>query len=240
MTRRRAGARARLFASALGVAGCAVHPTSDVAAFAEGTGANSFEAFGARLDSPDALVLPVEHDRQTAGPSCGAHVLASVVNYWLGSGTLRGEALFGAAPPADPSGYSMAELLVLARAHGLLASAVRLPPDGLIAELERGRPVLTPVRLPSIYVQQRTLPGSGAPGVDVVTDALVNSTGRASELTSLALVDHYLLVIGYEEDTFVVLEPVMGYRTIAASTLARYREPFGDAAMVFSAASAAQ
>jgi hypothetical protein len=33
----------------------------------------------------------------------------------------------------------------------------------------------------------------------------------------------------------VVMEPVMGLRTISAERLARYREPFGNAAIVFSA-----
>jgi hypothetical protein len=48
------------------------------------------------------------------------------------------------------------------------------------------------------------------------------------------MVDHYLLVAGYDEQTFVVVEPVMGYRTISFSKLARYRAAFGNAAIVFS------
>ena len=35
-------------------------------------------------------------------------------------------------------------------------------------------------------------------------------------------------------DTFVAVEPVMGFRTIAFDRLDRYREPFGNAALVFS------
>ena len=215
-------------------AGCALTPNSDVNAFAENSGSNSFEVFDRSLQSNEALVLPVVHDQQTAGPSCGAHVLASVVNYWRGPGTLDGETLFRQRPPASPSGYSMAELMTLAQANGLLASAVRLSDQQITQELERGRPVLVPVRLPSIYVQQRQLPGGDIPVVGLVRNALIYRAGRVSELIDTAVVDHYLLVVGYEDDMFVVVEPVMGYRTIGFDKLDRYREHFQDAAIVFS------
>lgn len=225
-----------LLASA--AAGCAVAPTSDVTAFAQESGANSFEVFDRRLSSSQALVLPVVHDRQTSGPSCGAHALASVINYWRGAGTTTGEALYRDTPPAAEAGYSMAELLDLARANGLLASAVRLSDEAVTAELESGRPVLVPVRLPSIYVQQRSLPGGEVPVVGLARNTLIYRAGRVSEWTSLAMVDHYLLIVGHEADRFVVVEPVMGYRTISNTKLARYREHFGDAAIVFSATGA--
>jgi predicted double-glycine peptidase len=214
-------------------AGCALSPTPDVSTFAESSGSNSFEVFDREVNS-SALVLPVVHDRQTRGPSCGAHALASVVNYWRGPGTLTGDALYHDHPPADGAGYSMTELIALAQQQRLLASAVRMPEQGLIRELESGRPVLVPVRLPSIYVQQRALPGGDAPVIGVARNALINRAGRVSELTNTAVVNHYLLVTGYQDDTFVVVEPVMGYRTIRFSTLARYRQAFGDAAIVFS------
>ncbi|MBL8548875.1 MAG: hypothetical protein JNJ73_02740 [Hyphomonadaceae bacterium] len=220
----------------LALAGCAVNPNPDVDAFAHASGRNSFEVFDRRLETTSqALVLPVEHDRQTEGPSCGAHALASVVNYWRGPGTLDGGALYRSSPPANESGYSMAELMALARANRLQASGVRLPREGIVAELERGRPVLVPVRLPSIYVQQRQLPGGDAPVLGLVRNTFIYRAGRVSEWSRLAMVDHYLLVVGYEGDTFVVVEPVMGYRTMSSAKLARYRTAFGDAAMVFSA-----
>lgn len=219
-------------------AGCAISPTRDVSAFAERSGSNSFEVFDRSIESPDALVLPVVHDQQTRGPSCGAHVLASVVNYWRGPGTLSGDALFEQTPPAHEAGYSMAELLNLSRAQGLLASAVRLNEAAIIGELENGRPVLVPVRLPSIYVQQRNLPGGEIPLIGMARNTLIYRAGRVSEFTNLAVVDHYLLVVGYDTDLFadrfVVVEPVMGYRTISFTRLARYRQAFDDAAIVFS------
>lgn len=217
------------------VAGCAVRPTGDIATFAAASGANSFEVFDRRLQSPQALVLPVVHDAQKRGPACGAHALASVITYWNGAGAATGEAIFTATPPASKSGYSMAEIMALAQRAGLLASAVRLTAPLLVRELESGRPVLIPVRLPSIYVQQRALPGGELPVVGVARNALIWRAARVSEFSRLALVDHYLLVVGYEDETFVVVEPVMGYRTISFTKLARYRRAFDDAAIVFSA-----
>ncbi len=220
---------------ALGAASCATSPVSDINTFAERTGSNSFEVFDRSVNS-SALVLPVVHDRQTEGPSCGIHVLASVVNYWKGAGTVDGSTLYRQTPPASPSGYSMAELMTLAQANGLLVSAVRLTPEEITRELERGRPVLVPIRVPSIYVQQRTfIPGGDVPVVDVVRGALIARAGRVSEMLHTAVVNHYVLVVGYQDDMFVVVEPVMGYRTISFSKLQRYRRAFNNAAMVFSA-----
>ena len=115
----------------LSVGGCALNPNSTISEFALSSGSNSFEVIERRA-SPEALVLSVEHDRQTRGPSCGAHALASVVNYWRGAGTLVGDALYQERPPADTAGYSMAELLTLAREQGLLASPVAMPEPGLV------------------------------------------------------------------------------------------------------------
>lgn len=215
-------------------AGCAVSPTPDMASFAEGSGHNSFEVFNRAVEPKDTLVLNVIHDRQTSGPSCGAHALASVVNYWRGPNTITGDALYSKTPPTREAGYSMAELLTLASNNGLQASAVVLPPQAVIAELEAGRPVLVPIKAPSIYLQQRVLPGSEVPVVGVARNMLIGRAARVSEWTKVTMVDHYVVVVGHGDGKFVVVEPVMGYRTITFDRLERYRRPFGDAAIVFS------
>ena len=205
-------------------------------AFAERSASNSFELFERSLNS-SALVLPVVHDQQTDGASCGAHALASVINYWRGPGSVTGNAIYSATPPSDRhNGYSMNELLALARQNGLIANGVRLRQRDVVHELESGRPVLVPVRIPSVWVQNRTLaPGvTATPGVDLAATAFMQRVGRLSEVTNLAMVNHYVLVVGYEDDRFVVVEPVMGFRTISFHRLERYRRRFGDAAIVFS------
>lgn len=223
---------------AMCVGACATAPTSDVAAFAARSASNSFEPFEQPIAAEGALVLSVVHDRQTSGASCGAHALASVVNYWRGAGTVTGDAIYAATPPANlETGYSVAEMVVLATGNGLVASPVRLNLPDLIRELESGRPVLLPVRVPAIYVQDRSFPGAERPIIGGVADFAVERVAQVSELTNLSLVNHYVLMVGYDRDRAVVVEPVMGYRTISFERLARYRRSFRDAAVVFSAPS---
>lgn len=215
-------------------AACATTPNADVDAFARHSGRNSFEASD-RAAEKDALVLPLVQDRQTEGPSCGVHALASVVNYWRGPGALNGSLYYRANPPKENSGYSMEELLEIARTQGLLAQAVRMPSPALKAELERGRPILVPVKVPSIYIQQRVLPGGDLPLIGDLRRLMIGNAAAASEGARALLIDHYLVVVGYDREKFIVMEPVMGLRTINQDKLERYRSAFGDAAIVFSA-----
>jgi len=148
---------------------------------------------------------------------------------------MTGADLFAGTSPADTlNGYSMAELLKLSAANNLLASAVRMPQEGLLAELEAGRPVLVPVEVPSVYVQTWQLPGMNVPLLGFPAEFITSRTAWLSEKINQQMLNHYVLVAGYEGDMFVVLEPVAGLRTISAERLARYREPFGNAAIVFS------
>jgi predicted double-glycine peptidase len=223
-------------ALAFALSACAIHPKSDPVTFAQSTGHNSFELFDAAVDPPETLLLTVMHDRQFDGAACGAHALASIVNYWGAGSDVSGAAIFATTPPTDETGYSMAELIQLAGTHDLVASAVRLPAMGLLAELEAGRPVLVPVRVPSVYVQTWQLPGTNVPVLGFPAEFVTSRTAWLSEKLGQAMLNHYVLVAGYEGDTFIVLEPVMGFRTMTAERLERYRAPFGNAAIVFSAA----
>lgn len=215
---------------------CATHPSSGPAEFAGRTGHNSFELFRPGVTVGDTLLLPLQHDQQEDPIACGAHALASIINYWLGEGHVTGAEILAAHPPANlEAGYSMAELLRLAGDYGLLASAVRLPEAGIRAELEAGRPVLVPVSLPAIFVQDWQLPGANLPLIGIPAAVTRSRTAWLSEQTGRGLVDHYVIAAGHEGDTFVVMDPVWGLRTIRAERLARYRDAFGNAAIVFSA-----
>jgi hypothetical protein len=228
----RGGSKFALLALLLG--GCASSVTPNIDAFAHASANNSFEV-RRRAFASDGLVLPVVHDRQDTAASCGAHALASVINYWRPAST-SGDRIYAETPPADRRGYSLLELQSIAIRHGLLASAVRLGRGGVIGELEHGRPVLVPVVVPAVYVENRSLPGANAPVLGLAESALRNQMGGVAELAHLGLVNHYLLVVGYDHDQFAIVEPVMGYRTITQARLERYRQPFNDAALVFSAA----
>lgn len=220
----------------LALASCATSPTSSLDAFAQRSANNSFELIDRSIDPPTTLVLPVSHDRQISGAACGAHALASVIKYWRGEGSPTGLQIYANTPPANAStGYSIAELLNLARQNGLMASGVRLGQAEIIREIEAGRPVLVPVRLPSIFVQPWQLPGANAPILGLPSHLLTSRAARLSEWSGRGMVNHYLLIVGYESETFVVVEPVMGFRTISFERLARYRGHFNNATLVFSA-----
>lgn len=229
--------QALMAALSLTLGACATAPSTGPADFAWRTGHNSFELVRPGVAVPDTLLLPVTHDRQEDPIACGAHALASIINYWHGEGTVRGTDILAAHPPADlAAGYSMAELLRLAGTYGLIASAVRLPQEAIIAELEAGRPVLVPVRVPAIFVQDWQLPGANVPVLGLPAAVVRSRAAWLSEQTGQNLVDHYVVAAGHETGSFVVMEPVWGLRTIRASRLARYREAFGNAAIVFSPA----
>lgn len=222
-------------ALAFGVSACATIPSASPGAFAGRSGANSFEFFDRVVDPPSTLLMPVVHDRQSNSVACGAHALASVTNYWLGPGHVSGADIFSSTPPADmQAGYSMAEIVTLAGAQGLLASAARLHPGDILRELEAGRPVLVPVRIPSVFVQGWQLPGANIPVLGFPAALVISRSAQLSEMTGQGMLNHYVLIAGHDGDTFVILEPVMGLRTISAERLARYREAFGNAAIVFS------
>ena len=157
-----------------------------------------------------------------------------MINYWQGAGAATGDGIYLREPPADPHGYTLAELQALAIRHGLIASAVRIDKRAIIRELENGRPVLIPVQLPAVYVEPRALPGTNVPVMGIAAGALVNRMGRVMHFSHMGLVNHYLLVVGYDAHRFAVVEPVMGYRTISFERLARFRRPFADAALVLS------
>lgn len=226
-------------------AGCATQPVSDIHQFAARSASNSFEVVNRGVDS-SGLVLPLQHDRQTTQASCGAHALASIINYWrsntpgagqiVTSAAITGDGLFISNPPADANaGYSLLELQTLAQAQGLQAAAARLNQADLIAELERGRPILIPVQIPGAYIEPRTLPGQHVPVIGTLRNFFYDRAGRIEEWTGHGLASHYVIIAGYEGNRFVVLEPIQGYRTISFDRLERYRKPFNDAALVISA-----
>jgi len=225
------GAKSALLALWLG--GCATSVTPNVDAFGAQSAANSFEV-AHRAFASDGLVLPVVHDRQDSPAACGAHALASVINYWRPAGA-TGAGIFAETPPADGRGYALAELQAIAVRHGLLASSVRIDRAGVIDELNHGRPVLVPVTAPAVYMETSTLPGANAPLVGLAERVFRDEIGRFAEMAHMGLVNHYLVVVGYDRDRFAIVEPVLGYRTIKQARLESYRQPFQDAALVVSA-----
>jgi hypothetical protein len=218
------------------LAACAVAPVRSIGEFARRGQDNSFEVFNRPVRGPKALVLDVAYDQQANRVACGALVLACVIRYWKPGDAAAGAAIFAGHPPADPvNGYSLQEIITLAKRHDLNASGVRFGPDDIIAELEKGRPVMIPVRLPSIYVQTHTFFDPDPVVIGQIKNIFLGCVAFLSSLTGLEMLSHYVLVVGHGPDRFVLLDPILGYRTISRSRLAGYRKAFADAAIVFSA-----
>jgi hypothetical protein len=78
------------------------------------------------------------------------------------------------------------------------------------------------------------VPGTNAPVLGVAASVFEQRMGYISEFTGMAMVDHYLLVVGHDGRDFAVIEPVMGFRVISFQRLDRYRRAFNNAAIVFS------
>lgn len=183
----------------------------------------------------ETIILDVEFDRQNDRVSCGAHVLSSVVSYWFQDSEISGQSIFQLHPPLDPkSGYSMAQIIALAREHNLHAFGVRLTEARIRDEVTSGRPVLVPLRAPYVYLQSVTLFDPDLVPVGNLKNRLLNRIGLIHEWTGTNLLDHYVLVVGFDKSKFVLLDPVMGYRTISAKRFRRYRKPFENAAIAFS------
>jgi hypothetical protein len=72
------------------------------------------------------------------------------------------------------------------------------------------------------------------PVLGIPANLITSRVAMVSQWTDTAMVNHYVLVVGHDDEKFVVVEPVLGYRTISFDRLGRYRRDFNNAAVVFS------
>lgn len=218
-------------------ASCAIRPTPTLNDFARHGGENSFEAANRRVPA-DAVVLDVPFDHQENAVACGAHVLASLVRYWRPEAASEtGEAIFERTPPFDlKTGYSLAELIKLAHGEGLEAFGVKLQDEAVTAEIDKGRPVLAPLELPTVWIQTRTFFDPDFQPAGAIKEIAIGRIGSMSRKLNLAMGGHYVLIVGYSKDLFVLMDPIMGYRTIGRAHLEQFRKRYEDAALVFSKA----
>lgn len=224
-----------VFAALVSCAACAVTPTYTASDFANNPTRNSFLSFNRTPDKDRTVVLDVELDMQTSRVSCGAHALSSILNYWQSAPKASGQSLYLSVPPTNPDvGYSMGELIDIAHNHKLKAFGVRLNDDRVKVEINAGRPVIIPVQIPYVFLQSRTLFDPDFVPVGNLKNRFLNRLALVHQWTDTNLLDHYVLVVGFDDTKFVLLDPIMGYRTISAEKLSSYREPFENAAIVFS------
>lgn len=194
---------------------------ADRAAFAQAPSRNAIPPGSVTLRPAEMLLLDARLDRQVAGNGCGAHAVASLIDYWIRaapSGDARamvtGAELYARTPPAGAAGYTLAEMAALIEAAGLSALVVNASPDALKAELEAGRPAIVRVSLPAALVRPATVfPGETPLLSGVETRAFALTSRMAGE----GRLDHYWLLIGFDGERMVVLDPAMGIRSVSAA-----------------------
>lgn len=204
----------------LALAGCVSAPVNaDRVAFAQTPSRNAIPPGVVTLRPAEMLLLDVRLDRQVAGNSCGAHAVASLVDYWqraapsaVQGGLTSGSEIYARMPPSGAAGYTLAEMVALIEAAGLSALAVHSTAEALKSELEAGRPAIVRVSLPAALVRPATIFPNETPLLaGVETRAFSLSTRMSGE----GRLDHYWLVIGFDEERMVVLDPAMGIRSVS-------------------------
>lgn len=203
--------------------GCVSAPVSvDRAAFARFPERNAVPPGPVSLRPAEMLLLDVRLDRQVAANGCGSHAVAALIDYWRraspsdGYGpTLTGSELYRLAPPSAAAGYSLAEMAAMIEAAGLSALVVNSTAEALKAELEAGRPAIVRVSLPATEVRRATIFPNRTP---VIAGLEARAFSLSSRLAGERQLDHYWLVIGFDADRMVVLDPAMGVRSVRMDT----------------------
>jgi predicted double-glycine peptidase len=236
---RRATAVIAIWCSLL-LASCFAAPANaDRSDFLSTPSRNAVPPAAINLEPSATLLLDVRLDRQTASNSCGAHAVASLVDYWqradaaaAPSGAVTGEALYLETPPATGAGYSLAEMVSLLERSGLVAVAVTTSIDAIKAELDDGRPVIARVSVATPYLISSTVFPSEAGLLSGIETGVNGMAARLMEPVSLGRLDHYWVVIGYDATHMIVMDPAMGMRAVRFDAFARAFDRGGKLAVV--------
>lgn len=191
--------RLSILCAALALGGCA-------------QGEASLSKFSAKYSG--AEILPVTFVEQQAAADCGAAALTSVGRYW-GSDIAIGSILAQQAPQNPAFGYSIGELHAASARLGLASARLLDTPDDVLALVDEGVPVIAPIEKP--YERRDVFDFMLASMLSrLIVDAFVGEP---------ASVNHYVVVLGADEQLVYVLDPQDGYRALArADFLAQWRD----------------
>lgn len=200
----------------------------DRAAFAAAPSRNAVPRSDVQLDAGSTLLLDLRLDRQRASNSCGAHAVASVVDYWtrarppVGSRASKtGTEIYVSDPPAAEAGYDLSEMVELLEGAGLVAVAVGTSLDGVRRELDVGRPVIARVSLSAGYLATLRIFDPRTPLLGAMESHVVDLAARLVEPLPVSRLDHYWVVIGYDADRLIVLDPAIGIRAVQTAAFER-------------------
>ena len=141
--------------------------------------------------------------KQSSQISCGVAALTSVLNYWKNEGqpAFNEKTLVAQYPARSPEGYPILQLREMALANGVAAFAVTLdenPWKQLVEHVDKGRPVITAVRLP-----RGRYFGKPIPLLETLDRRTLMTTGNEWK-------SHYVVVIGRNYKDVIFMDPEYG------------------------------
>lgn len=141
--------------------------------------------------------------KQSSQTSCGAAALTSVLNYWKNDDQpeVNEKNLVAQYPPRSSEGYPILQLREIALENGVAAFAVTFDDDPwkrLVEHVDKGRPVITAVRLPRGRYFGKTLPL-----VETLDRRTLWATGKEWK-------SHYVVVIGRNYKDVIFMNPEYG------------------------------
>lgn len=184
--------------------------------------------FAARYSGFQYCKVPVV--KQSSQRSCGAAVLASVLDYWLDEGAPAEPQLLEKSPPQSEVGYPLLQLRNIARNEGVLAFALTMeadPIETLAEHVKKGRPVIAAVELPKGRYFQ-----GGLPLIETLDRRVMQSPVPTSAWKS-----HYVVVCGVSYGEVLLMDPQYGLVTTSKTEFEQFWKRQGYAALVCSAVS---
>lgn len=178
-----------LVAGAISLGGCAY-------------GEASFEKFSTKYQG--AEILPVAFVKQQEPADCGAAALTSVGRFW-GADIAEGSILAQSAPANPDAGYSIGELDLATERLGLASSRLLENPDYMMTLVDAGVPVIAPIAKP---YERRDI-------FDFMLASMLSNLIVTAFLGEPPSVNHYVVVLGADDERIYVLDPQDGYRAIA-------------------------
>ncbi len=141
--------------------------------------------------------------KQSSQFSCGVAALTSVLNYWKNEGQpeFTEKNLVAQYPSISNEGYPILQLREMALKNGVAAFAVTLdenPWKQLTEHVDKGRPVITAVRLP-----RGRYFGKSIPLIETLDRRTVMTTGNEWK-------SHYVVVIGHSYKNVILMDPEYG------------------------------
>lgn len=220
--------------------GCVALPVNaDRSTFAAHPSRNAVPRAQIAIDPATTVLLDVRLDRQIATNGCGAHAVAAVIDYWIRADAEpvratgpTGMEIYAQAPPVMEAGYSLADVVALLEGNGLVAVAVNTTSEALKSEVAAGRPPVVRVSLPAAYLRTSSLFPPRVPVASAIEATASDLSARMLEPWATARLDHYWIMVGYDADHVIVMDPALGLRVVRTTTFERAFQRAGALAVV--------